>query len=198
MRRFSMPNAFDRCTASMSVSTKEPGSSSASMRSLAVSLPLSCWVSTACLEPACSACSLRLRSSSMRSFMVFGCIGDTCTLPGEPGARHGRSLTGMGQLDAYAAGLRAALPPFFSPLEVIERVPTTMARAAELGEAGAPEGATVVVEEQTAGRGRLGRSWVAPTGTGLLVSVLLRPTLPARDLWLVASLAGVALVDAVD
>jgi len=104
----------------------------------------------------------------------------------------------MGQLDAYAVGLRAALPPFFSPLEVIDRVPTTMARAAELGEAGAPEGATVVVEEQTAGRGRLGRSWVAPPGTGLLVSVLLRPTLAARDLWLVASLAGVALVGAVD
>lgn len=104
----------------------------------------------------------------------------------------------MSQLDAYAAGLRAALPPFFSPLEVIERVPTTMARAAELGEAGAPEGATVVAEEQTAGRGRLGRSWVAPPATALLVSVLLRPALAPADLWLVASLAGVALVDAVD
>jgi BirA family biotin operon repressor/biotin-[acetyl-CoA-carboxylase] ligase len=104
----------------------------------------------------------------------------------------------MGQLDDYRAALRAALPPFFSPLEVVERVPTTMARAAELGEAGAPEGATVVAEEQTAGRGRLGRSWVAPPGTGLLVSVLMRPALAPADLWLLASLAGVALVDAVD
>jgi BirA family transcriptional regulator, biotin operon repressor / biotin---[acetyl-CoA-carboxylase] ligase len=104
----------------------------------------------------------------------------------------------MGQLDAYRAALRATLPRFFDPLEVAERVPTTMARAAELGEAGAPEGATVVAEEQTAGRGRLGRSWVAPPGTGLLVSVLLRPALAPAELWLVASLAGVALVDAVD
>jgi BirA family transcriptional regulator, biotin operon repressor / biotin---[acetyl-CoA-carboxylase] ligase len=104
----------------------------------------------------------------------------------------------MDELDAYRAALRAALPPFFSPLEVVERVPTTMARAAELGEAGAPEGAIVVAEEQTAGRGRLGRSWVAPPGTALLVSVLLRPALAPADLWLVASLAGVALVDAVD
>ena len=103
----------------------------------------------------------------------------------------------MGELDAYRAALRAALPPFFSPLEVLDRVPTTMARAAELGEAGAPEGATVVAEEQTSGRGRLGRSWVAPPGTGLLVSVLVRPALAPADLWLVASLAGVALVDAV-
>lgn len=104
----------------------------------------------------------------------------------------------MGELDAYRAALRDALPPFFGPLEVVERLPTTMARAAELGEAGAPEGATVVAEEQTAGRGRLGRTWVAPPGTGLLVSVLLRPALAPADLWLVASLAGVALVEAVE
>jgi BirA family transcriptional regulator, biotin operon repressor / biotin---[acetyl-CoA-carboxylase] ligase len=100
-------------------------------------------------------------------------------------------------MDAYAARLRAALPPFFSPLEIVERVPTTMARAAELAAAGAPAGAIVVAEEQTEGRGRLGRSWVAPPGTGLLVSLLLRPPLRAADLWQVTSLAGVALVDAI-
>jgi BirA family transcriptional regulator, biotin operon repressor / biotin---[acetyl-CoA-carboxylase] ligase len=103
----------------------------------------------------------------------------------------------MGELDAFRTAVQAALPPFFRPLEVLERVPTTMARAAELGDAGAPEGATVVAEEQTAGRGRLGRPWVAPPGTALLVSVLLRPALAPSDLWLVASLAGVSLVDAV-
>jgi BirA family transcriptional regulator, biotin operon repressor / biotin---[acetyl-CoA-carboxylase] ligase len=103
----------------------------------------------------------------------------------------------MGELDAFRTAVQTALPPFFRPLEVLERVPTTMARAAELGDAGAPEGATVVAEEQTAGRGRLGRPWVAPPGTALLVSVLLRPALAPSDLWLVASLAGVSLVDAV-
>jgi BirA family biotin operon repressor/biotin-[acetyl-CoA-carboxylase] ligase len=100
-------------------------------------------------------------------------------------------------MDAYGARLRAALPPFFSPLEIVERVPTTMARVAELAAAGAPAGATVVAEEQTEGRGRLGRSWVAPPGTGLLVSVLLRPPLRTADLWQLTSLAGVALVDAI-
>lgn len=103
----------------------------------------------------------------------------------------------MAELDAYRTAVREALPSFFRPLEVLDRVETTMARVATLGEAGAPEGATVVAEEQTAGRGRLGRTWVAPPGTGLLVSVLLRPALAPRDLWLVASLAGVSLVDAV-
>ncbi len=42
----------------------------------------------------------------------------------------------------------------------------------------AVEGAVVVAGEQTAGRGRLGRSWVAPAGTSLLCSVQLRPKVP--------------------
>jgi len=41
---------------------------------------------------------------------------------------------------------------------------------------GAPEGAVVAAGEQTAGRGRLGRTWEAPAGTSLLCSVQLRPT----------------------
>ena len=103
----------------------------------------------------------------------------------------------MEEPGGYGEALRGALPPFFSPLEVVGRVPTTMARAAELAEAGVPEGATVVAEEQTAGRGRLGRAWAAPAGTALLVSVVLRPALAVGQAWLTVSLAGVALVDAV-
>ena len=41
-----------------------------------------------------------------------------------------------------------------------------------------PEGATVVTDHQTAGRGRLGRSWEAPPGKAILCSVLLRPPAP--------------------
>jgi BirA family biotin operon repressor/biotin-[acetyl-CoA-carboxylase] ligase len=40
------------------------------------------------------------------------------------------------------------------------------------------EGATVATDFQTAGRGRLGRSWLAPAGTSILCSVLLRPATP--------------------
>ena len=93
---------------------------------------------------------------------------------------------------------RAALPGFFSPLEVAASVPTTMARAAELAAAGVPEGATVVAEEQTEGRGRLGRAWVAPPGTSLLLSVVLRPPLGREAVWLTVAAAGVALAEAVD
>ena len=50
--------------------------------------------------------------------------------------------------------------------------------------AGAPEGVVAVADHQTAGRGRLGRRWLAPAGANLLVSVLLRPVLPlGRGNW---------------
>ena len=77
-------------------------------------------------------------------------------------------------------------------------MPTTMARAAELASTGAPEGATVVAEEQTEGRGRLGRAWVAPPGSSLLVSVVLRPPLARESVWLTVAAAGVTLAEAVD
>jgi BirA family biotin operon repressor/biotin-[acetyl-CoA-carboxylase] ligase len=54
-----------------------------------------------------------------------------------------------------------------------------------------PEGAVAVCDEQTAGRGRLGRTWVTPPGAAVLVSVLLRPPKGARtpELSLVAGVA---------
>ena len=97
-----------------------------------------------------------------------------------------------------ASWARRALPGVFSPLEVVASVPTTMARAAELAAAGAPEGAPGVTEEQTEGRGRLGRAWVAPPGSSLLVSVVLRPPAATDAVWLTVAAAGVALAGAVD
>jgi BirA family biotin operon repressor/biotin-[acetyl-CoA-carboxylase] ligase len=52
---------------------------------------------------------------------------------------------------------------------------STNARARELVEAGAPGGTVVTAGEQTAGRGRQGRSWTAPPGKALLYSAVLRP-----------------------
>lgn len=52
---------------------------------------------------------------------------------------------------------------------------STNARARELAEAGAPGGTVVTADEQTAGRGRQGRSWTAPAGKALLYSAILRP-----------------------
>ncbi len=63
---------------------------------------------------------------------------------------------------------------------------------------GAPEGVVAVADEQTAGRGRLGRTWVAPPGSALLVSVLLRPAVPVERVHLVTLAAGLAALDAID
>lgn len=63
--------------------------------------------------------------------------------------------------------------------------------------AGAAEGLVFLTDEQTAGRGRRGRSWAAPSGSSLLVSVLLRPTwLPADDAFLLTMLCAVAAAEA--
>jgi BirA family transcriptional regulator, biotin operon repressor / biotin---[acetyl-CoA-carboxylase] ligase len=101
-------------------------------------------------------------------------------------------------LGGWRARVRGALPGFFGPLEVVARLPSTMERAAELAAGGAAEGATVLAEEQTAGRGRLGRTWVATPGSSLLLSVVLRPALPREAVWLTVATAGVALAGAVE
>lgn len=63
--------------------------------------------------------------------------------------------------------------------------------------ADAPDGAVLIAEEQTAGRGRLGRSWQAPRGSSVLISILLRPPVPVgRRGWL-GALLGLALVAAI-
>jgi len=64
----------------------------------------------------------------------------------------------------------------------------------------APEGAVAVAEEQTEGRGRLGRSWVAPPRTAVLVSIVLRPPPPLStwpELTLVAAGAVVGALESV-
>jgi BirA family biotin operon repressor/biotin-[acetyl-CoA-carboxylase] ligase len=63
--------------------------------------------------------------------------------------------------------------------------------------AGAPEGVVAVADHQTAGRGRLGRSWEAPPGANLLLSVLLRPDTDPGDRHLATTAVALAAVDAI-
>ena len=81
---------------------------------------------------------------------------------------------------------------FARQLHCYKRIGSTNTRAMELAEAGAPEGTVVVAEEQTLGRGRLGRSWHSPAGLGIWSSIVLRPAVTlqrASGLSLVAALA---------
>ena len=64
--------------------------------------------------------------------------------------------------------------------------------ALELGYAGEPEGTIVLAEEQTAGRGRAGRAWHSERGTGLYLTMLLRPRLSPAQAPLLTMLAGIS------
>jgi BirA family biotin operon repressor/biotin-[acetyl-CoA-carboxylase] ligase len=59
------------------------------------------------------------------------------------------------------------------------------------------EGAVAVAEEQTAGRGRLGRTWEAPAGTSVLVSIVLLPAVQAARLPELSLVAGGAVMEAI-
>lgn len=61
----------------------------------------------------------------------------------------------------------------------------------------APEGFALLAEQQTAGRGRLGRQFVSPKGDGLYLSLVLRPKIPMHQLSLLTPLAAVAVCEAI-
>jgi BirA family transcriptional regulator, biotin operon repressor / biotin---[acetyl-CoA-carboxylase] ligase len=71
--------------------------------------------------------------------------------------------------------------PFGSPHRHFARVGSTNTVARELAGAGAPHGTVVTAAEQTAGRGRQGRTWTAPPGSALLYSAILRPLEPRHS-----------------
>jgi BirA family transcriptional regulator, biotin operon repressor / biotin---[acetyl-CoA-carboxylase] ligase len=68
--------------------------------------------------------------------------------------------------------------------------------AATLADRGADEGTLVLADMQTAGRGRLGRSWASPAGAGIYASLILRPELQVATLVTIA--AGVAIAEAIE
>lgn len=100
------------------------------------------------------------------------------------------------RLDATELGAR--LTGGWRRIEWHARVDSTQRVARELAGAGAPEGTVVVAEAQTAGRGRLGRTWHSPPGTSLYCSVLLRPPLPPARVPQLALVAGLAVAEAAD
>lgn len=100
-----------------------------------------------------------------------------------------------------ASRLRALLirpGSLWTSLRVVGHTESTNADVAELAGLGATEGLIEVAEFQTAGRGRYGhRQWLSPPGSGLLVSLLLRPEVPRPNWSWLPLLAGTALAEAV-
>jgi BirA family biotin operon repressor/biotin-[acetyl-CoA-carboxylase] ligase len=83
-------------------------------------------------------------------------------------------------------------------VSVVARTGSTNADLVAGARDGAPEGAVLVAEEQTAGRGRMGRSWLSPPRAALTFSMLLRPAdVPAARRGWLPLLAGVAVATAI-
>jgi BirA family biotin operon repressor/biotin-[acetyl-CoA-carboxylase] ligase len=77
------------------------------------------------------------------------------------------------------------------------KIDSTNRVALELGHAGEPEGAVVLAEEQTAGRGRAGRSWSSERAAGIYATLLLRPRLAPVQAPLLTMMAGLSAHSAV-
>jgi BirA family biotin operon repressor/biotin-[acetyl-CoA-carboxylase] ligase len=87
--------------------------------------------------------------------------------------------------------------PLYTSIQVVEQTGSTNADLLAAARSGAPAGKVLVAEEQTAGRGRLDRSWQSQPGASLTFSVLLRPSsVPASRRGWLPLLAGVATVSA--
>ncbi|MED5051964.1 MULTISPECIES: biotin--[acetyl-CoA-carboxylase] ligase [Anoxybacillaceae] len=78
-----------------------------------------------------------------------------------------------------------------------EEVTSTQKMAHQLAHEGAKEGTIVVAELQTAGRGRMDRKWFSPKGTGVWMSLILRPPIPPQKTPQLTLLTAVAIVQAI-
>jgi BirA family biotin operon repressor/biotin-[acetyl-CoA-carboxylase] ligase len=87
--------------------------------------------------------------------------------------------------------------PTWDPVLLVETSSTNDV-ARDHARKGARAGFLVAASRQTAGRGRLGRSWESPPDRGLYVSIVLRPDLPMREVGKLTILSSLAMVDAVE
>lgn len=93
-------------------------------------------------------------------------------------------------------GARLRTRTFGRDAHFLEETASTNTTLLHLAEAGAPEGALVVAERQTAGRGRLGRTWEAAPGQCLTCSLLARPKAPPEIAATLPLVAGLAVAQA--
>src|SRR4051794_13584581 len=208
-RRSSMPNPWARWRASASSSTNDPGSSSASIRSRAVIRPSACLLSTARAEPAWTASSALCWSCA--SFPAVVRRSGSASSPSTCGSAvmrrsvrrvHDREPSSpwsdLERPPLSAARLRRGLVDDGSwrALDVVGRTASTNADVSARARAGEAAGYVLIAEEQTAGRGRLDRSWQAPARSSLLMSVLLRPESAPSTWTLLPFVAGVAVAEA--
>ncbi len=99
-----------------------------------------------------------------------------------------------------AQSIRVALAGCPSIRQVIhcDSLGSTNDLARQLANEGAPEIVLISADEQTTGRGRLGRTWITPPGAALAISLLTRPVIPAQQAMRLTMLAGLAAVEGIE
>ncbi len=99
-----------------------------------------------------------------------------------------------------AAGISALLGEEAKRFDITieETVTSTNTVLKAMAEQGEKEGRILIAREQTAGKGRLGRSFYSPKNSGLYISILLRPRFNARDALYITTAAAAAVSEAID
>ena len=88
--------------------------------------------------------------------------------------------------------------PWQGNLYYFNTIDSTNTRAKQMAAEGAPHGTVLVADCQTGGRGRMGRSFHSPAGSGIYLSVILRPECPAQDLMHLTCAVAVAAADGIE
>ena len=111
----------------------------------------------------------------------------------------GYRLDGSGDILSESA-LRRLLPDNGRrwKIRVFDTITSTNTVLKEMAEQGEPEGTILIASEQTAGRGRMGRSFYSPAGTGAYLSLLLRPCFSPEQSLYITTAAAVAVAEAIE
>ena len=108
------------------------------------------------------------------------------------------SVTVVDTVDESVLNRGLADTPFAGKLRHFAEIDSTSTRLMQDAAAGAPHGTVYVADTQTAGRGRGAHAWSSPPGSGLYVSVLLRPALAPQDALWFSLAAGLAAQGAIE
>ena len=87
--------------------------------------------------------------------------------------------------------------PWGHPVLFWQEIDSTQSPAKEMARQGAPEGVVVLADQQTSGRGRLGRHWISPPGGGIYFSVIIRPDIPPEQIQTLSLASAMAVQDAI-
>ena len=123
---------------------------------------------------------------AISSLREMGCQIDSVT-------HRGYRLLGVPDLLTGEALLEGLEDTFVTRICAMKQVDSTNNEAKRQAQLGAPAGSLFVAEEQTGGKGRLGRQWSSPSGTGLWCSLLLRPKAVPEQVTGLTLLAGLAV-----